>query len=442
MLLFLGGFASPGEEQGCMRVSERPRDGRTRRVATIAYHSSPLIEPGAGDAGGMTVYVRAVAAEHAAQGVYTDIFTRAVEPGSRITRVTPGVRVISIGAGPERPLPKEVLPDHIDEFVAGVGAFAALQRTAYDVVHSHYWQSGLAGLALSERWRAPLVHSQHTLGRVKNTFLPPGDAPESVRRIAGEDEVIGHADVLIGSTDEEWRQLSCLYGAPHDRLKVVYPGVDHARFKPGSRMRARARLGLRPDDAVVLYAGRIQPLKGVDVALGAIAQVADTLEREVVFVIVGGPSGAAGDHEVARLRALARDLGIGHRVRFEGPQPHRNLPSYYQAADALVVCSRSESFGLTALEAHACGIPIVATTVGGLTHVVRNGSSGWLVPDATPGAFAAKLHTLLTDDAGRPSFARAAVESARRFTWGRTAGELLELYDCLVASRVPELCTC
>jgi D-inositol-3-phosphate glycosyltransferase len=425
-----------------MRVSERAGEGRTRRVATIAYHSSPLIEPGAGDAGGITVYVRAVAAEHAGRGIHTDIFTRAVGPGSRITRVTPDVRVISIAAGPERSLPKEALPDYVDEFVAGVGAFAALQGTAYDVVHSHYWQSGLAGLALSERWKAPLVHSQHTLGRVKNTFLSPGDAPESARRIAGEDEVIGRADVLIGSTDEEWRQLSCLYGAPHDRLKVVYPGVDHTRFKPGSRMRARARLGLRPDSAVVLYAGRIQPLKGLDVALGAIAQVADTLEREVVFVIVGGPSGPVGDREVARLRTLARDLGIGSRVRFEGPQPHRDLPSYYRAADALVVCSRSESFGLTALEAHACGIPIVATAVGGLTHVVRNGTSGWLVAEATPGAFAAKLETLLADDAGRRSFAHAAVESARRFTWGRTAGELLELYDCLVASREPELCTC
>ncbi len=425
-----------------MRVSERAGEGRTRRVATIAYHSSPLIEPGAGDAGGMTVYVRAVAAEYAARGIYTDIFTRAVGPESRITRVTPGVRVISIAAGPEQPLPKEALPDHVDEFVAGVGAFAALQGTAYDIVHSHYWQSGLAGLALSERWKAPLVHSQHTLGRVKNTFLSPGDAPESARRLAGEDEVIGRADVLIASTDEEWRQLSCFYGAAHDRLKVVYPGVDQARFKPGSRMRARARLGLRPDAAVVLYAGRIQPLKGLDVALGAIAQVADTLEREVLFVIVGGPSGPSGDREVARLQALARDLGLGTRVRFEGPQPHRDLPAYYRAADALVVCSRSESFGLTGLEAHACGIPIVATAVGGLTHVVRDGTSGWLVADATPGAFAAKLQTLLTDDAGRHSFARAAVESARRFTWERTAGELLELYDCLVASRQPELCTC
>lgn len=423
-------------------MAEPAGGGRTRRVATIAYHSSPLIEPGAGDAGGMTVYVRAVAAEHASRGVYTDVFTRAAGTGPRITHVAPRVRVISIDAGPRRLLPKEALPDYVDEFVAGVGAFTALQGSAYDIVHSHYWQSGLAGLDLSARWGAPLVHSQHTLGRVKNTFLSPGDAPESARRIMGEEEVIGRADVLIASTDEEWRQLSCLYGAAHDRLQIVYPGVDHARFKPGSRARARARLGLRPDAAVVLYAGRIQPLKGLDVALGAIAQVADMLEREVVFMIVGGPSGTSGDRELARLRALSRDLGIGHRVRFEGPQPHRDLPAYYRAADALVVCSRSESFGLTALEAHACGIPIVATAVGGLTHVVRDGSSGWLVADATPNAFAAKLQMLLADDAGRHSFGRAAVESARRFTWGRTAGELLDLYDCLVASRPPELCTC
>ena len=425
-----------------MILSERSPSERIRRVATIAYHSSPLVEPGAGDGGGMTVYVRAVAAEHAARGIHTDIFTRANELRPRITRLSPLVRVISIDAGPNRPLPKEALPLHVDDFAAGVGAFAAAQRLSYDVVHSHYWQSGLAALPLSERWGAPLIHSQHTLGRVKNLFLTRDDAPEPATRIAGESSVIGRADVLIPSTDEEWQQLSCLYGASHDRLRIVYPGVDHAQFKPGDQDRARTRLGLRPDQAVVLYAGRIQPLKGLDIALDAVAHVARSLEREIVFMLVGGPSGPAGERELARLRGLVSELALEDRVRFMGPQPHRTLPGFYHAADALVVCSHSESFGLTALEAHACGIPIVATPVGGLTHVVRNGTSGWLVPGANPAMFAAKLETLLTDDALHRSFSNAALASARRFTWQRTADELLELYDCLVAYPTPEACTC
>jgi D-inositol-3-phosphate glycosyltransferase len=413
-----------------------------RRLATIAYHSSPLVEPGAGDAGGMTVYVRAVAAEHAARGVDTDIFTRATGPGPQITRLSPRVRVVAVEAGPARLLPKDTLPAYVDDFAAGVQAFAAIEGLGYDVIHSHYWQSGLAALRLRDGWQTPLVHSQHTLGRVKNLYLSSGDAPEPPARIAGEDEVIARADVLIGSTDEEWRQLSCLYGASHDRIKVVYPGVDHARFRPGRRTRARALLGLRPDQAVVLYAGRIQPLKGVDVALGAVAELAPELGREVVLLIVGGPSGTAGEREMARLHGLARDLGLVDTVRFLGPQPHRRLPTFYRAADAVVVPSRSESFGLSALEAHACGIPVVATAVGGLTHVVRQGVSGWLVREATPQAFAAKLMTLLSKEEVRDVFSRAGVASARRFTWTRTADELLELYGCLVASSVPEACTC
>lgn len=417
-----------------------------RRVAVLSYHSSPLTEPGSGDAGGMTVYVRGVAAAHASAGIHTDIFTRATSEGGRIARISEGVRVISIDAGPVSVIPKHSMAQYIDEFAAGVQVFAAMQRASYDVVHSHYWQSGLAAISLAERWGAPLVHSQHTLGRVKNLHLAPGDGAEPQARIEGEDRVINRADVLIPSTDDEWEQLSCLYGALHDRMKIIHPGIDHAIFKPragaNERDEARERLGLTPDHAVILCVGRIQPLKGLSLAIRAAAEVAPQLEREIAVVIVGGPSTPAGEAELARLRGLADDLALGARVHFLGPLPHNELPELYRAADVLAVCSRTESFGLAALEAHACGVPVVATAVGGLKYVVHNGMSGQLLDSADPSRMAERLLPLLADERLRRSFSEAAVASARRFSWDRTGAELLELYSCLVAASTPEACTC
>ncbi len=417
-----------------------------RRVAVLAYHSSPLTEPGSGDAGGMTVYVRGVAAAHAAAGIHTDIFTRATSEGGRIARLSEGVRVISVDAGPASVIPKYAMAPYIDEFVAGVQAFAAMQRISYDIVHSHYWQSGLAAIPLAERWGAPLVHSQHTLARVKNLYLAPDDSAEPQARIEGEERVINRADVLIPSTDDEWEQLSCLYGALHDHMKIIHPGIDHAVFKPNAgineRAEARARLGLTPEHAVILCVGRIQPLKGLSLAVRAAAELAPQLERELAVVIVGGPSTPAGETELARLRRLADDLSLGARVQFLGPRPHSDLPELYRAADVLAVCSRTESFGLAALEAHACGVPVVATAVGGLKYVVHNGMSGWLLDSADPSQMAERLLPLLADERLHRSFSEAAVASARRFSWDRTAAELLELYSCLVAASAPEACTC
>lgn len=416
------------------------------RVAVLAYHSSPLTEPGSADAGGMTVYVRGVAAAQAAAGIHTDIFTRAASEGGRIVRISEGVRVISIDAGPARVIPKHSMAQYVDEFAAGVQAFAAMQRTSYDVVHSHYWQSGLAAIPLAEKWGAPLVHSQHTLARVKNLYLAPDDTVEPQARIEGEERVIDRADVLIPSTDDEWEQLSCLYGAPHDRMKIIHPGIDHEVFKPNAGLHdqseARSRLGLTPEHAVILCVGRIQPLKGLSLALRAAAELAPHLDRELAVVLVGGPSTPAGETELARLRSLADHLALGPRVRFLGPRPHDDLPAFYRAADVLAVCSRTESFGLAALEAHACGVPVVATAVGGLKYVVHNGMSGWLLDSADPSQMAERLLPLLSDARLHRSFSEAAVASARRFSWERTAAELVELYSCLVAESTPEACTC
>ena len=412
-----------------------------RRIAVLAYHSSPLGPPGAGDSGGMTVYVRDLAAAFARRGVQTGVYTRADGTGPTVTQLGTGVRVIAVEAGPRERLAKETLTGYLDEFVAGVRAFALAQRLRYDVVHSHYWQSGLAAIPLAEGWGVPLVHSHHTLGKVKNRFLAPGDHPEPGARLAGEARVIDAADVLVASTDDEWKHLACLYGAHHDKLKTLHPGVDHAVFSPGGRAAARARLGLS-GEAVMLYVGRIQRLKGIELAIRAADQLVPALDRPLRFLVAGGASGASGDIEVARLRALVDELELRDVVRFVGALPHGDLPAYYRAADALVVCSHSESFGLAALEAHSCGTPVVGTPVGGLSHVVADDRSGFLVDTRDPAIFAARLKTLLADDALRERFSGAAVASASRFSWDRTAASLQELYECLMREQSPEACTC
>jgi D-inositol-3-phosphate glycosyltransferase len=414
-----------------------------RRMAVIAYHSSPLQEPGVGDAGGMTVYVRALAAALARMDLATDIFTRAAGDSPRIADIGPSTRVISVPAGPLARIPKEQGPDHLDEFANGVRAFATAQRARYELIHSHYWQSGLAGLALSEAWGVPLVHSNHSLGKVKNRWLAPGDRPEPPRRLAGEERVIADADVLVASTENEWQQLSCLYGAPHDRVKILYPGVDHMIFSPGDRSAARAKLGLPPDALVLMYAGRIQRLKGLELAIQSLVHVRRSVQRPVLLAVVGGSSGANnGDDEETRLRELARRSGVADAVRFMGPQPHASLAEYYRASDVVVVCSYSESFGLTALEAHACGIPVVGTPVGGLSHIVWEGQSGWLVEERDSQVFADRLADLSIDESKRGAFGRCAFERSMMFSWDNTANEFVELYECLVRERFPEVCTC
>jgi D-inositol-3-phosphate glycosyltransferase len=412
------------------------------RVAVIVYHSSPLAEPGSGDAGGMTVYVRELAAAHERMGIYTDIFTRATGAGRSIVSLSDKVRVISIQAGPAEELPKEQLPDYLDDFALGVRAFSTMQRVTYDVVHSHYWQSGIAGVSVARALNVPLVHSQHTLGLVKNNFLAPGDSPEKQERLDGEHRLIDEAGVLIASTDEEWQQLSCLYEAPHDRIKTVHPGVDHRLFNPGDRQQARSELGISADEAVMLYVGRIQPLKGLELAVRAAYEVLPALDRDLTFLIVGGVSGASGERELERTVKLIESLDLGDHVRFVGSVPHRNLPTYYRAADVLTVTSHSESFGLAALEASACGTPVIATAVGGLSYVVQEGRSGFLLGERDPVAFASRLKTLLSDQELWREFSVSATGAASSFSWDITAGTLAELYECLARDLAPEACTC
>jgi D-inositol-3-phosphate glycosyltransferase len=388
------------------------------RVAFVSFHTSPSDEPGAGDAGGMNVYVDRLARSLAARGVEIDVFTRATAAPA-VDEVAPGVRTIALPAGQAGVVPKEALTPLAPAFGLAIAAFSRAGRLRYDLVHSHYWQSGVAAMPLARLWRIPLVHTHHTLAEVKNGALPAGAAPEPNVRLRAEQIVMSGAALVTASTDEERRR------AGGRTVRTLTPGVDHVTFRPGDRGGARRRLGLATDP-VFLAVGRIQSLKGLDLAVHALRHV----DRRSILLVAGGPSGADGEAELTRLRRLAWELGLAERVRFLGPRPHRSLPDLYRAADALVVCSHSESFGLAALEAHACGTPIVGTRVGGLPAFVRERRSGFLLDGRDPQLLAARLRTVVA--AGGP-FRAAASAAAAGFSWDATATALLHEYRRLVS---------
>lgn len=388
------------------------------RLAVLSLHTSPLTQPGAGDGGGMNVYVRQLAAGLARTGVDVDVYTRADDPTRpAVIGVEPGLRVHHIAAGPLAPLPKGRLTTVVDEFVDGVAARIESRYPA-DAIHANYWLSGVAGHALKHRLDLPLGCTFHTLARVKG--LDDGDARDRDR---SEVAVIGCSDAVLASCREEADQLVELYGADPERVAIVSPGVDHAFFSPGSRVGARRAIGLDGERPVVLYVGRIQPLKGLEVALDAFAR----LPGSPILIVVGGPSGPGGWAYHDRVRAQAEGLGAGRRIRWVPPQPHHLLASYYRAADVVMVPSRSESFGLVALEAAACGTPTVATAVGGLRTLVVHGRTGYLVP-RTAEAFAAAAARIVGDPVLGGELGAAAARHARSFTWSAAAGGLARLF--------------
>jgi len=405
------------------------------RVALLSVHTCPLDQPGIGDSGGMNVYVRSVARRLAEMGVAVDIFTRWSGKGELIREVDPGVRVIHLVAGPDRPVPKEELDEHICEFLYSLLRFESneaaelgLESPLYDAVHSHYWLSGRVGRLVTERWGVPLLQSFHTLGRVKNMNLTPGDQAEPAARIAAEERIVEQADCILAPTIEEAGDLVRLYGAAADRVRVVTPGVDTEVFTPGDRGAAKRSLGLT-GKTVVLFAGRLQMLKSPDLAVRAVARLHELQpDLDPVLVMLGGPSGRAGLHP-DELQKLAADLGVADRVLLHEPVPHDELPRYYRAADAVLVPSRTESFGLVALEASACGTPVVATDVGGLRTAVRQGVTGLLVPGRDPELFARALADLLTDRRTAAAMGQAGARYARRYDWRRAAADLLGVYE-------------
>ncbi|HJR92259.1 MAG TPA: glycosyltransferase [Acidimicrobiia bacterium] len=401
-----------------------------RRVAYLSMHTSPLLQPGVGDAGGMNVFVDQLARSMAARGVTVDVFTRRHHPElpDRVT-VVPGYTVHHVTAGPARPLTTARMVQHVRRFAEGVlTALAPLPPV--DVVHSHYWLSGWAGLIVKRRLDVPMANSFHTLGRIKNLTRRGDEPPESLLRIAAEHEVIADSDCVIASTPVEADHLLSHYGAVPEALCVSPPGVDHSRFYPGPRDEARERLGL-DDGPLVAFVGRVQAAKGVDVALNAFEIVAADFP-DATLLIVGGPSGPHGEREMRSLRARAARHPA--RVVFMEPAPHRILADVYRAADVVHVPSRSESFGLVAVEAQACGTPVVATRVGGLPFCVDDGQSGILVDGWEADDHADAIAEILTDDAGASLMGKTAAEWAERFSWENTANRFLELYSGIVAA--------
>ena len=403
------------------------------RIATVMVHTSPLDQPGIGDAGGMNIYVLESAQRMAAMGVSVDIFTRRTDADApEIVEISPGVRVRHIDCG-HGMLTKEQLPAHI----AGLSRefLRILKSENYDVIHSHYWLSGKVAMPAAKELSIPLVHTMHTMARVKNLNLAEGESPEPMIRVQGETQVVAAANALIANTDAEGASLVSLYDACPDIVHVVSPGVDLYTFTPGeSRSAAREFVGLPQDALVVSFVGRIQPHKGPEVLIRATSELvkhSPLLRHRLVVNVMGGASGANTD-EVDRLKELTTWLGIDDVVRFEPPVARKDLAQWYRAADLVVVPSYSESFGLVALEAQACGTPVVATAVGGLRTAVADGISGVLVDGHDPKAWSSVISRLLQEPQRRVLLSMGAIEHASHFGWDATARGTLDIYDLVI----------
>ena len=393
------------------------------RVAVLSLHTSPLVQPGGGDAGGMNVYVRELVSSLAQAGADATVYVRRwAEALPEVIEVEPGFRVVHVEAGPPN-LGKEDLPGIVDEFADRVRSYLA--NDPVDVIHANYWLSGVAGHRLKHELELPLVATFHTLARVK---AETGDS-EPRLRIDAEAQVVRCADVITANSVTELHQLVSHYRADPDRVEIVPPGVNHAFFSAGSQRGARQALGLG-DGPVLLFVGRIQPLKGADVAVEALAQLGNPEAR---LLIVGGSSGTHGDSEVRRLEKLIANHGLVEQVQVFEPQPHHLLSTYYRAADVCLVPSRSESFGLVALEAAACGTAVVAADVGGLRTLVEHGRTGFRIASRDPAEFAQAVQMILRSPSLAAELSRQAATAARAYTWSTMAGRLRRVYDDLGA---------
>ena len=401
-------------------------------------HTSPLEQAGLGDAGGMNVYVVENSIKMANSGVEVDIFTRADKTGlADAVEIAPGVTVHHLEAGPISALTKEELPSQIGALThAFMEHQSGKPNDYYDIIHSHYWISGQLGWMISERTGAPLVHTMHTMAKVKNQALAEGDTPEPLIRALGEEQIVHNAKALIANTDAEAASLVSLYGADSDRVKVVTPGVDLQRFTPGhGKASARNILNIAPDAIVLTFVGRIQPHKGPEVLVRAVAEMvnhAPHLRAKLALVIMGGASGT-GINEPERLEKLAKFLGISELIHFKEPVSRSELADWYRASDLVCVPSYSESFGLVALEAQACGTPVVASAVGGLRTAVSDGISGTLVDGHDPKAWASVLSRLIAEPQRRVLLSMGAIEHAKKFGWETTARQTLDVYDWVLS---------
>jgi D-inositol-3-phosphate glycosyltransferase len=411
------------------------------RIAMLSYHTCPLAVLGGKDTGGMNVYVRDLTRQLGASGIHVDVFTRSQD--EHVPHVLHdlgyGNRVVHIPAGPENPLPKPDLVRYLPKFVEGVKDFASQKGIKYDLIHSHYWLSGLAGQSLKSTWNIPLAHMYHTLGLMKNRIALTKEEIEGEYRINGERQVLQVADAIIAATLAEQAQLQFLYQADVKKIVVIPPGVDTRHFYPIPADEAKAVIGMSPHERMILFVGRIEPLKGLDILIRAM----DSMRRDCgnkecphILTIIGGEPDASPElmnAEMARLQALCRELGMDDLVMFLGKRSQDTLPYYYSAADVVVMPSHYESFGMVALEAMACGTPVVASQVGGLAFLVQDGITGYVVPVGEPELLSSRLTSLIRDDPLREKMGEQAALLAKDYAWDRIAGRIISVYQGLLS---------
>lgn len=423
-----------------------------KRIAMLSVHTCPLAMLGGKKTGGMNVYVRDFSRELGKQGVQIDVFTRSQDDCQPFIRhdLGYGGRVIHIPAGPEKPIPVADVANYLDEFVQGVLEFAQEEDAHYDVIHSHYWLSGLVAEKLREAWNGtPIVHMYHTLGHMKNkiAMCDSERAPQS--RIDGEQKVLDIADRIIAATPAEEDQLVTLYDANPDKISIIPPGVDLNRFQPIDCKVAKRRVGIPCGDANILFAGRIEPLKGIDTMLRAMALLQErcpsALENCCMAIVGGDPWADDLDDEMARLQQLRTDLDIHDLVVFLGAKDQEILPNYYAAAEMVVMPSHYESFGMVALEAMAMGTPVIASEVGGLAYLVKDGETGYHVPSRNPEALAQRIFELLTNPKCREYMGNNAREYAKHYSWTNIVQRMMQEYEGVqlkhaTVDRVPCCC--
>ncbi len=413
-------------------------------VAMLSYHTCPLAILGGKDTGGMNVYVRDLTAELGRIGIHVDVFTRSEDEHVPhiVHELGYGNRVVHVPAGPEVPLPKKELMNYVPQFVEGIDHFAAGKGIRYDLIHSHYWLSGLAAEELSQRWGGiPFIQMFHTLGEMKNRVARSEAERESPERIAAEKHLVQRADRIVVSTLAEQTQLRFLYQADDRKLETIPPGVDLQHFYPIPADEAKLFVGLKPDDRMVLFVGRIEPLKGVETVIRAMSlrrQAGD--HRPVHLAIIGGEPDASPDEitaEMRRLQRLCDDLGVDQSVVFLGKRRQDTLQYYYSAADVVVMPSHYESFGMVALEAMACGTPVIASDVGGLGFLVQDGKTGFTVPDGDVELLLSRLNQLLSDRQLQKRMSAAAVAHAQGYSWDKIARQIVALYQEISSVREP-----
>ncbi|MBL8106156.1 MAG: glycosyltransferase [Anaerolineales bacterium] len=405
------------------------------RIAMLSYHTCPLATLGGKDTGGMNVYVRELTRQLGKMDIHVDVFTRSQDDHVPhvLHELGYGNRVVHIPAGPEHPMPKQELANYIPQFVDGIRAFACDKKIHYDIIHSHYWMSGIAAASLSDGWAgSPIVHMFHTLGEMKNRIARTDEEREGAYRIEGEKQVLRRVDRVIVATIAELTQLRFLYKADAKKLVVIPPGVDVSHFYPIPADEARSYIGLKPEDRMILFVGRIEPLKGVDTLLEAMSCLQMKESRPVHLAIIGGDPAASPEMmnaEMARLKNLCEVLGLDQSVVFLGVRDQDKLPYYYSAAEVVVMPSHYESFGMVALEAMACGAPVIASEVGGLAYLVRDGETGFTIPAEEPETLCEKLSWLLNDAELHAKMSAQAAAYAQDYAWEKIAKQIVDVYE-------------